>query len=122
MIIKLKQNIARGSALHSAHGAESVCREGNESTFQTDNGWPEVLLFIFPLACVVEASEDLWLFHLSLANTGGGLSPKFVLVDNVMVTQGTGKLHSSWDGGKHAKSTLKCKSDFRGVFVLLPKT
>lgn len=49
-------------------------------------------------------------------------SPKFVLVDNVMATQGTGKLHSSWDGGKHAKSTLKSKNDFRGVFVLLPKT
>ncbi len=34
-------------------------------------------------------------------------SPKFVLVDNVMATQGTGKRHSSWDGGKHTKSTLK---------------
>ncbi len=47
-------------------------QRGERIYIQTDNGWPEVSLFIFPLACVVEASEDLGLFHLSLANTGGG--------------------------------------------------
>lgn len=46
-------------------------------------------------------------------------SPKFVLVDNVMATQGTGKRHSSWDGGKHAKSTLK---RLQKRLLLLPKT
>lgn len=73
LIIELKQNIARGSAFtYCSDLAQKAFAEGNKSAFQTDHDWLEVHLFIFPLACVVEASEDLWLFHLSSANTGGG--------------------------------------------------